>query len=239
MLEVREVFAGYGLANVLHGISLKIEAGEIVCLIGPNGAGKTTLMRVLAGMLRPSRGAIDFDGTSTQLLAPERIVQLGLSLVPEGRRVFAPLTVADNLQLGAYLRLRRGDRAAVAQDMDYVLSVFPRLRERATQLAGTLSGGEQQMLAIGRALMARPKLLLLDEPSMGLAPMVVSEIFRVIGRLHESGTTILIAEQNARMALRVAGRAYILEAGEIVRTAPAKALLADSAVAESYFGGAL
>lgn len=236
MLEVKNLFAGYGLANVLHGVSLKVEAGEVVCLIGPNGAGKTTLMRALTGMLRAVRGHVAFDGADTLGLAPDRIVQRGLSLVPEGRRVFAPLSVLDNLRLGAYLRLRRGDGAAVAQDLDHVLSIFPRLGERASQPAGTLSGGEQQMLAIGRALMARPKLLLLDEPSMGLAPMVVSEIFRVIRRLHEGGTTILLAEQNARMALRAADRAYILESGEIMRAAPASALLSDASVAASYLG---
>jgi branched-chain amino acid transport system ATP-binding protein len=237
MLRVDSIIASYGLIRALDGVSLDVAEGEIVAVIGPNGAGKTTLMRTLTGLLRPAGGSIAFRGEPTAGRRPEAIVALGMSLVPEGRRVFQPLTVRDNLRLGGFLRLRRGEGAAVDQDLARVFALFPRLEERADQLAGSLSGGEQQMLAIGRALMARPRLLLLDEPSMGLAPLIVHEIFRTFARLREAGTTILISEQNARMALKAADRAYVLESGRLVRAAPSAALLSDPSVMEAYLGG--
>jgi branched-chain amino acid transport system ATP-binding protein len=236
MLKVEGLAAGYGLIRALNGVSLEVGEGEFVAVIGPNGAGKTTLMRALTGLLRPEAGAIELAGRAIAGWPPEAIVELGMALVPEGRHVFQPLTVRDNLHLGGYLRLKRGDRRAVADDLARNFALFPRLEERAGQLAGSLSGGEQQMLAIGRALMARPKLLLLDEPSMGLAPIIVAEIFRTFARLREAGTTILISEQNARMALTSADRAYVLESGEVVKAAPAAALLRDPAVMAAYLG---
>ena len=237
MLSVRELVVGYGPVTALAGIDLEVAAGEIVCVIGPNGAGKTTLMKTAAGLLRPRAGTIDLDGSP---LAPGAVkrVRAGIALVPEGRHVFAPLTVRDNLELGAYVRLARGERSEVALDLARIYEIFPRLKERAAQAAGLLSGGEQQMVAIGRALMGRPRLLLLDEPSMGLAPLVVEEIFGVIRRLHAEGTTVLVAEQNARMALSVAQRGYVIEAGRVVRTDAAAALENDPAVREAYLGGA-
>ncbi len=237
MLEVKRAVVGYGQIVALDGVDLSIAAGEIVCVIGPNGAGKTTLMRTIAGLLRPRSGEVLFGGKAAHRLAPDAIVRAGLSLVPEGRRVFAPLTVHDNLTLGAYTRLRGGARQEVEHDTERVFGIFPRLKERAGQLAGTLSGGEQQMLAIGRAMMARPKLLLLDEPSMGLAPLVVAEIFQVIRRLHQQGTTVLLAEQNARMALGIAQRGYVIESGHVVKTGAAAALAADDSVRAAYLGG--
>ena len=237
MLSVRALVVGYGPVTALAGIDLDVAAGEIVCVIGPNGAGKTTLTKSVAGLLRPRSGGVAFDGAPLARGAHAR-VRAGIALVPEGRRVFAPLTVRDNLELGAYVRLSRGERGAVAADLQRVYDIFPRLRERAGQPAGLLSGGEQQMLAIGRALMARPRLLLLDEPSMGLAPLVVAEIFAVIRRLHAEGTTVLIAEQNARMALSVAQRAYVIESGVVVKSDTAAALASDPAVREAYLGGA-
>jgi len=237
MLSVRALVVGYGPVTALAGIDLDIAAGEIVCVIGPNGAGKTTLMKTAAGLLRPRSGEIRLEGAPLAAGAVKR-VRAGIALVPEGRHVFAPLTVRDNLELGAYVRLARGERAAVAGDLARIFEIFPRLKERAGQAAGLLSGGEQQMVAIGRALMGRPRLLLLDEPSMGLAPLVVEEIFGVIRRLHAEGTTVLIAEQNARMALSVAQRGYVIEAGHVVRTDAAAALEHDPAVREAYLGGA-
>jgi branched-chain amino acid transport system ATP-binding protein len=236
MLKVDALVAAYGLIRALNGVSFTVGTGEIVAIVGPNGAGKTTLMRSLMGLLRPESGSIEFAGQEVAGRSSEAVVALGMSLVPEGRRVFQPLTVADNLQLGGFLRLRRGERRAVADDLARIFALFPRLEERAGQLAGSLSGGEQQMLAIGRALMARPKLLLLDEPSMGLAPIVVSEIFRAFARLRADGTTILIVEQNARMALKTADRAYVLESGEVVKTAPSAVLLRDPSVMAAYLG---
>jgi branched-chain amino acid transport system ATP-binding protein len=242
MLDVRDLVVGYGPVTALAGIDVSVRAGEIVCVIGPNGAGKTTLMKTIAGLLRPRAGEIAFDG---QTLASRTVhrgadarVRAGIALVPEGRRVFAPLTVRDNLTIGAYVRLARGERAEVAADLTRIYAIFPRLQERADQAAGTLSGGEQQMLAIGRALMARPRLLLLDEPSMGLAPIIVAEIFAVIRRLHADGTTVLIAEQNARMALFAAQRGYVIESGLVVKADAADALAVDPAVREAYLGGA-
>jgi branched-chain amino acid transport system ATP-binding protein len=236
LLEIAGLAAGYGRIGVLKDVGLSVAAGEIVAIIGANGAGKTTLLRTISGLIAPSAGRIQLAGQPVGGLAAERLVAAGLAMVPEGRRVFAPLTVRDNLTMGAYLRLRARARAAVAADLEQVLALFPRLAERAGQLAGTLSGGEQQMLAIGRAMMARPKLLLLDEPSMGLAPLVVGEIFRTIERLNREGMTILLAEQNARMALRVAQRGYILEQGAIVGAADAATLRDDPAVQRAYLG---
>ena len=237
MLSVRGLVVGYGPVTALAGIDLDVAAGEIVCVIGPNGAGKTTLMKTVAGLLRPRSGEMTLDHRPLPRLADAR-VRAGIALVPEGRRVFAPLSVRDNLELGAYVRLARGERSAVAADLQRIYAIFPRLKERADQTAGLLSGGEQQMLAIGRALMARPRLLLLDEPSMGLAPLVVAEIFAVIRRLHAEGTTVLIAEQNAHMALSIAHRAYVIESGLVVKTGAAAALENDSAVRQAYLGSA-
>jgi len=242
VLSVRGLVVGYGSVTALNGIDLSVDWGEIVCMIGPNGAGKTTLMKTIAGLLRPRAGEIEFDqrllaGRSVNRGADVR-VRAGIALVPEGRHVFAPLTVRDNLEIGAYVRLARGEDDAVAADLQRIYEMFPRLKERADQLAGTLSGGEQQMLAIGRALMARPRLLVLDEPSMGLAPLVVAEIFTVIRRLHANGTTVLIAEQNARMALAVAQRGYVIESGLVVKSDTATALAGDPAVWQAYLGGA-
>ena len=237
MLEVRGAVVGYGPVTALAGVDLTVAQGEIVCVIGPNGAGKTTLMKTIAGMLHPRAGEFRFNGKPLARGADAR-VRAGIALVPEGRRVFAPLTVADNLEMGAYVRLARGERAEVEADLERTYATFPKLRERAAQQAGTLSGGEQQILAIARALMSRPKLLLLDEPSMGLAPLVIAEIFSIVRRLHAEGTTVLLAEQNARMALSVSGRAYVIESGLVVKTAPARELADDPAVREAYLGGA-
>ena len=237
MFSVRNLVVGYGPVTALAGIALAVGVGEIVCVIGPNGAGKTTLMKTAAGLLRPRSGEVTLDGVPLPAGAVAR-VRAGIALVPEGRHVFSPLTVRDNLELGAYVRLSRGERDAVAADLARVYEIFPRLKERALQPAGLLSGGEQQMVAIGRALMGRPRLLLLDEPSMGLAPLVVAEIFAVIRRLHTEGTTVLVAEQNARMALSVSQRAYVIEAGLVVKAGSAAALAGDPAVREAYLGGA-
>lgn len=237
MLEVRSLVVGYGPVTALAGVDIALGEGEIVCVIGPNGAGKTTLMKTIAGVLRERSGEIRFDGRTAARSADAR-VRAGIALVPEGRRVFAPLTVAENLEMGAYTRLAHGARSAVQVDRDRVFSIFPRLQERLAQPAGTLSGGEQQMLAIGRALMSRPRLLLLDEPSMGLSPLLVHEIFKVISRLHADGTTVLLAEQNAHMALTVSGRAYVIESGLVVKSAAAAELAKDPSVREAYLGGA-
>jgi branched-chain amino acid transport system ATP-binding protein len=237
MLSVRNLVVGYGPVTALAGIDLDVAVGEIVCVIGSNGAGKTTLMKTAAGLLRPRSGTVRLHDKNLPPGAVAR-VHAGIALVPEGRHVFSPLTVSDNLELGAYVRLKAGDRAGVASDLARVYEIFPKLKERSGQVAGLLSGGEQQMVAIGRALMGKPKLLLLDEPSMGLAPLVVAEIFAVIRRLHTEGTTVLIAEQNAHMALSVAQRAYVIEAGLVVKTDGASALAKDPAVREAYLGGA-
>ncbi|MBP2292906.1 branched-chain amino acid transport system ATP-binding protein [Azospirillum rugosum] len=236
MLDVTGLDAGYGEIQILRGLSLTVEPGECVCLVGANGAGKTTLMRSLSGLLRPVGGSIRFDGQELARLSAHDVVTRGVALVPEGRRVFGPLTVRDNLEMGAFRHLwpRRND--GFGRDLDFVLTLFPRLRERLQQPAGTLSGGEQQMLAIGRALMTRPKLLLLDEPSMGLAPLVVKEIFATIRALNAEGMAILLAEQNARMALRTASRGYVIAEGRIVNSADTAALQRDPAVQEAYLG---
>jgi branched-chain amino acid transport system ATP-binding protein len=236
MLEVSALDAGYGNTQVLHGISLRVEHGQSVCLVGANGAGKTTLLRCLAGLLRPSAGAILVEGVDISRASASVRLDHGVTLVPEGRRVFAPLTVRENLEMGAFRRLwPRRDRA-VASDMDMVFDLFPRLRERQKQAAGLLSGGEQQMLAIGRALMSRPRLLLLDEPSMGLAPRVVQGIFAIIRRLNAEGMSILLAEQNANMAVRTANYGYVISEGEIVRSSESETLASDPSVKAAYLG---
>ena len=236
LLQVEALHAGYGRAEVLSGVSIEAAAGSVVAVVGPNGAGKSTLLNALMGVL-PSRGGIRFDGEPVQRLTLEQRVQRGMALVPETRALFATMPVADNLLLGGY-RLRRAPRAEQAARLDEIYRLFPRLHERQAQAAGTLSGGERQMLAIGRALMGSPRLLMLDEPSLGLAPLVVKEIFHIIERLRESGATILLIEQNARAAMAVADQAYVLETGAIALSGPAAQLAADPRVIETYLGKA-
>ncbi len=235
LLEVRDLDVFYGRIQALRGVSLSVKEGEVVTLIGANGAGKTTTLRTISGLLRPVRGSITFDGLPIGGKPPDEIVRLGLSQSPEGRRVFPRMTVRENLELGAFTR---GSRAEIAEDFDRIFSTFPRLLERADQKAGTLSGGEQQMLAIGRALMARPRVLLLDEPSLGLAPLLVQTIFTVIKEINARGTTILLVEQNARQALAVASRGYVLEVGAVVHEDTSANLMASPAVRAAYLGGA-
>jgi branched-chain amino acid transport system ATP-binding protein len=222
MLEVRDLVAAYGKIVALRGVSLEVGEGEVVSLIGPNGAGKTTLIKAITGMIPSRSGEILVAGKPTMGLKSSLVARRGLAVVPEGRRLFGPMSVLDNLRLGAYLRLTSGGRAAVQKDLDHVFELFPRLEERQNQLAHTLSGGEQQMLAIGRALMAEPRVMLLDEPSIGLAPVIVREIFNVIAELAERGIAVLLVEQNARMALKVASRVYVLETGQVVLSGTAK-----------------
>jgi branched-chain amino acid transport system ATP-binding protein len=238
MLEVRDLVTRYGAVEALRAVSLDVAEGEMVTLIGGNGAGKSTLLRTIAGLLVPSSGRIVLDGTPVQGHAPEAVLRRGVALVPERRRVFAELTVRDNLVLGAY-SLRRTDafRERLASRLDATYRLFPVLRERGGQLAGTLSGGEQQMLAIGRALMSGPRLLMCDEPSLGLAPLVTAEIMRLLARLRGEGTTVLLVEQNARAALRIADRAYVLETGQVTLAGRAADLLNDQAVRVAYLGG--
>jgi branched-chain amino acid transport system ATP-binding protein len=233
LLELRDVRAKYGAIEALKGVSLTVEAGEIVTLIGANGAGKTTTLTCVSGLHKPSDGRILFDGQDLASVAAHDIVRLGLVHSPEGRRVFARMTVAENLEMGAYIRQ---DKAGIIADFERVYELFPVLRERKLQAAGTLSGGEQQMLAVGRAMMTKPKLLLLDEPSLGLAPLIVATIFRVIQTLNQQGVTILLVEQNARMALKIAHRAYVLETGEVTMAGPAADVLADPRVQAAYLG---
>lgn len=234
MLEVKNIDVYYGAIHALKQLSLEIEQGSIVTLIGANGAGKTTTLKTISGLLRPKRGEVIFKGEEISKLPPEKVVEKGISQVPEGRRVFSSLTVLENLELGAYLRK---DKKGIAEDMENVFFRFPRLKERRKQLAGTLSGGEQQMLAIGRALMARPELLLMDEPSMGLAPLLVKEIFEIIKDINKKGTTILLVEQNANIALSIADKAYVLETGEIALQGPARELINSEKVKQAYLGG--
>ncbi|BCX05844.1 MAG: ABC transporter ATP-binding protein [Candidatus Roseilinea sp.] len=234
MLSVQDLHVYYGRIHALKGISLQVSAGEIVALIGSNGAGKTTTLTTLSGLLRPREGRILFEGHDLTHLPAHQIVRLGVVHCPEGRQVFARLSVIENLRLAA---AHRADRDGVARDLERVYALFPILAERRGQYAGTLSGGEQQMLAIGRALMSRPRLLLLDEPSLGLAPMVVETIFRVIEALRRDGVTILLVEQNAYQALRLADRAYVMETGYIKASGPARALADDPAVKAAYLGG--
>ena len=233
MLTLKSVQAGYGRLPVLKGISLHVRAGEVVTLIGGNGAGKTTTLRAISGLLPPRKGAIEFAGQDLTRMSPERIVTLGLALVPEGRRVFRTLSVNANLELGAY---HRRDKGAVRRDLEEIRERFPILKERAHQAAGTLSGGEQQILAIGRALMARPRLLMLDEPSMGLAPRMVTQVYHILAELKAAGTTLLLVEQNARAALKVADRGYVLETGRIILDGAAGDLRDDPEVQRAYLG---
>jgi branched-chain amino acid transport system ATP-binding protein len=233
VLEVQDLHVAYGWSQVLHGISFAVEAGGITTILGANGAGKTTTLRAVSGLVGP-RGLIQFEGTRIDGRAPEAIARLGIAHVPEGRGTFTHFTVAENLRLGAYAR---SDRAGVAADLARVCQYFPVLAERQQQLAGTLSGGEQQMLALARALMARPRLLLLDEPSLGLAPLVVREIFRIVRTVNrEEGVSVLLVEQNASMALALAGHAYLLETGRVVVSGPAKTMREDAAIRRAYLG---
>jgi branched-chain amino acid transport system ATP-binding protein len=235
MLRIENLAVSYGAIRALHGISLEVPAGSIVTLIGSNGAGKSTTLRAVSGLIKSQQGSITYDGARIDQLAPHQIVARGLCHVPEGRMVFANLTVQENLAMGAYLQR---DAAAIRQERDYVFSVFPRLQEREKQLAGTLSGGEQQMLAIGRALMGRPKFLMLDEPSLGIAPLLVQSIFAQIVAINRSrGITILLVEQNANRALEIAGSGYVLETGRIILQDTAVALRADPKVRSAYLGG--
>ncbi len=236
MLSVQNLRTGYGNLEVLRNVSLHVDAGEIVVLIGANGAGKSTLMNTIAGLLRPREGKVLFLGEPIQSRRASEIVSLGISLVPEGRQLFAPLTVLENLTLGAYSLPRKQRTLAVQGKLEEIWGLFPILYERRGQPAGTLSGGEQQMLAVGRALMSRPKLLLLDEPSMGLAPLVAKEIFIAIRRLRENGTTILLVEQNARAALAIAARGYVLEVGMIVAEGKSEELSSSKEIVRAYLG---
>ncbi len=233
MLDVNEIHTYYGNIHALKGISLTVETGEIVCLIGGNGAGKTTTLRTICGLHKPRQGFVQLDGEDLAKYRAHEIVYKGVAMIPEGRGIFARLTVAENLDLGAY---SRKDKAQINQDLEQAFSIFPRLKERRNQVAGTLSGGEQQMLAIGRALMAHPRLLLLDEPSMGLAPILVESIFETIQAINKEGTTILLVEQNALMALSIANRGYVLQTGQIVLQDTAENLQSNEMVQKAYLG---
>lgn len=235
LLEINDLAVAYGRIEALHGISIQVEAGEIVTLIGANGAGKSTTMRAISGLRPASRGSIVFDGEDITALRADLRVTKGISQAPEGRGIFTGMSVAENLDMGTYARKDlRG--AARDEGLERVYTLFPRLKERRTQIAGTMSGGEQQMLTIGRALMARPRLLLLDEPSMGLAPMLIAQIFKIIKEINEQGTTVLVVEQNAQQALSIADRAYILETGSIVKSGRGRDMLGDPAIKAAYLG---
>ncbi|MBC8123203.1 MAG: ABC transporter ATP-binding protein [Gemmatimonadaceae bacterium] len=233
-LEVKDLRAGYGLIEVLHGINLRVQPGELVTVIGPNGAGKSTLLRTISGLIRPKSGEIRLDAERLDRLEPDVIVRRGLIHVPEGRRIFSRLTVLENLEMGAYTR-----KESIASELEDIYKLFPILKERNSQRAGTLSGGEQQMLAIGRAMLAQPKLLVLDEPSMGLAPLIVRSIFDIIARIRARGVMVLLVEQNALQALGLADRGYVLENGRIVLEGPAQELLDSGEVRRSYLGESL
>ena len=234
MLTVNDVNVFYGAIHAIKGVSLEVNEGEIVTLIGANGAGKSTILRTISGLLKPKTGSIQFEGQEIAGMPAHEIVKTGISQVPEGRRIFAEMSVLENLELGAFTRK---DKDGIKADMELVFERFPRLKERIGQLAGTLSGGEQQMLAMGRALMSRPRLLLLDEPSMGLAPLLIKEIFAIIQDINKTGTTVLLVEQNANMALSIAHRAYVLETGRITLSGDAKELAASDEVRKAYLGG--
>jgi branched-chain amino acid transport system ATP-binding protein len=234
MLTIDNINVYYGAIHALKGISAQVNEGEIVTLIGANGAGKSTILRTISGLLKPKTGGINFEGKNIAGMAAQDIVKLSISQVPEGRRVFANMTVLENLELGAYIR---NDSKGIKEDIEKIFDRFPQLTKRRSQLAGTMSGGEQQMLAMGRALMSRPRLLLLDEPSMGLAPLLVREIFSIIKEINASGTTVLLVEQNAHMALSIAHRAYVLETGRITLSGDAKELAASEEVRKAYLGG--
>ena len=233
MLELKSVDAGYASFQALFGVSLNVEAGEAVGVIGPNGAGKTTLMRVISGLIRPTKGSIAMESTDVLATPPHRIIELGIAHVPENRRLFPRLTVEDNLKMGAFMRAAR---PKFEQRREFVFDLFPRLKERRNQFAGTMSGGEQQMCAIGRALMSDPKLLLLDEPSAGLAPVVVQQVFELVKRIRASGLTVLIVEQNVKQVLRVVDRAYLLEAGTIRISGTSAELLESDTIKQAYLG---
>ena len=233
LLEVDNLHVAYGGIQALRGVSFAVDEGQVITLIGANGAGKTTTLRAISGLVKPTQGNVRFAGKSLLGVAPHRIVARGLSQAPEGRGIFANLSVEENLDIGAYLRT---DKAGIAKDREHALTLFPRLRERLQQNAGTLSGGEQQMLAIARALLARPRLLLLDEPSLGLAPQVVALIFQIVKQIAKEGTTILLVEQNAHMALKVADVGHVLEVGTLVKSGPASELAADDAIRKAYLG---
>jgi branched-chain amino acid transport system ATP-binding protein len=233
LLEIEDMHSYYGHIEALRGISLTVDEGEVVTLIGSNGAGKTTTLRSIHGILPPKQGRIIFAGEEIQGVPAHELISRGIAQSPEGRRIFFRMTVLENLEMGAY---HRNDASGIREDMDRVFDLFPRLKERTKQEAGTMSGGEQQMLAIGRALMSRPRLLLLDEPSMGLAPVLVERIFEIIREINKQGTTILLVEQNANVALEIATRGYVLETGTIVNSAPAAVLREDPAVREAYLG---
>ena len=234
MLKINDINVFYGAIHAIKGVSLEVNKGEIVTLIGANGAGKSTILRTISGLLKPKSGTIQFEGQEIAGMPAHEIVKTGISQVPEGRRIFAEMTVLENLELGAFTRK---DKDGIKADMDRVFERFPRLKERIGQLAGTLSGGEQQMLAMGRALMSCPRLLLLDEPSMGLAPLLIKEIFAIIQDINKTGTTVLLVEQNANMALSIAHRAYVLETGRITLKGDAKELAASDEVRKAYLGG--
>ena len=233
MLEIKDLHVSYGGIQALRGVSLTVPEGKIVTLIGANGAGKSTLMRTISGLVKAQSGSILWNGQEVLGRPIDQIVASGIAMSPEGRRVFADLTVVENLKIGAYLRR---DKAETEQDLEWVYSLFPRLKERSWQSAGTLSGGEQQMLAVGRALMSRPKLMMLDEPSLGLAPLVVQDIFKIIQEINRQGVTVLLIEQNANMALKIADLAYVLETGNITMSGTGAELLADERVKEAYLG---
>ena len=234
MLTINDINVFYGAIHAIKGVSLEVNEGEIVTLIGANGAGKSTILRTISGLLKPKTGSIQFEGQEIAGMPAHEIVKTGISQVPEGRRIFAEMSVLENLELGAFTRK---DKDGIKADMELVFDRFPRLKERISQLAGTLSGGEQQMLAMGRALMSRPRLLLLDEPSMGLAPLLIKEIFAIIQDINKTGTTVLLVEQNANMALSIAHRAYVLETGRITLSGDAKELAASDEVRKAYLGG--
>ncbi|MDI6878429.1 MAG: ABC transporter ATP-binding protein [Desulfitobacteriaceae bacterium] len=234
MLVLEDVHVYYGAIHALKGISFQVNQGEIVTLIGSNGAGKSTSLKTISGLLRPKQGKLTFNSEDLSSIPPQNVVAKGISQVPEGRRVFANMTVMENLDMGAFLRK---DKSGIKKDVERVFELFPRLKERKSQVAGTLSGGEQQMLAMGRALMSKPQLMLLDEPSMGLAPILVKQIFDIIKEINAQGTTILLVEQNAHMALSVANRAYVLETGKIVLSGEARELAASEEVRKAYLGG--
>lgn len=234
MLTINDINVFYGAIHAIKGVSLEVNEGEIVTLIGANGAGKSTILRTISGLLKPKTGTIQFEGQEIAGMPAHEIVKTGISQVPEGRRIFAEMSVLENLELGAFTRK---DKDGIKADMELVFNRFPRLKERIGQLAGTLSGGEQQMLAMGRALMSRPRLLLLDEPSMGLAPLLIKEIFAIIQDINKTGTTVLLVEQNANMALSIAHRAYVLETGRITLSGDAKELAASDEVRKAYLGG--
>nr|WP_322481030.1 ABC transporter ATP-binding protein [Thermogemmatispora sp.] len=235
MLRLEHVDTFYGPIQVLHDINLEVRRGEIVCLLGANAAGKTTTMKTIFGLVRPRRGTITFDGQRIDHRLPSDIVRLGLALVPEARRIFPRMTVLENLQMGAYTRT---NKAEIEQDLDHVCQIFPRIKERLKQIAGTLSGGEQQMLAMARALMSRPRMLCMDEPSMGLSPILVETVFETIVRIRSEGVTIFLVEQNASMALSLADRGYVLQTGKIVLSDTAANLLQNDLVRQAYLGGA-